>query len=290
MNCLLELKARFDEQANIYWTNYLEEEGVKVNYGIPDYKVHSKICLVTRIEKGKNVYYANLATGNFNEKTAKLYCDHSLFTANRSITQELVKLFDGLHKKVFYRNYQNLVVSPLVSRNKIYALIDHEIENKKADKNAYIILKMNSLGDEGVIKKLYDASNAGVQIKLIIRGMCCLVPGIKGFSENIEIISIVDKYLEHARVWIFGNNGKELVYLTSADLMTRNIDHRLEVGFPILDNDIKREIMDIINIQLKDNTKAREINQMNNNRYLRNRGKENYRSQDDIYTYLKYKT
>ncbi|MGB4773638.1 MAG: polyphosphate kinase 1, partial [Daejeonella sp.] len=290
VNCLLELKARFDEQANIYWTNYLEEEGVKVNYGIPDYKVHSKICLVTRIEKGKNVYYANLATGNFNEKTAKLYCDHSLFTANRSITQELVKLFDGLHKKVFYRNYQNLVVSPLVSRNKIYALIDHEIENKKADKNAYIILKMNSLGDEGVIKKLYDASNAGVQIKLIIRGMCCLVPGIKGFSENIEIISIVDKYLEHARVWIFGNNGKELVYLTSADLMTRNIDHRLEVGFPILDNDIKREIMDIINIQLKDNTKAREINQMNNNRYLRNRGKENYRSQDDIYTYLKYKT
>ncbi len=290
VNCLLELKARFDEQANIYWTNRLEEEGVLVNYGILDYKVHSKICLVTRTEKGKNIYYANLATGNFNEKTAKLYCDHSLFTANPVITHELVKLFEGLQKKIFYRGYKNIIASPLESRQKIYDLIDQEIKNIKSGKDAYIILKMNSLSDEGVISKLYEASNAGVLIRMIIRGMCCLVPGIPGYSENIEVISIIDRYLEHARVWIFGNNENELMYLTSADLMTRNLDHRVEVGFPILDMQIKREIRDIIDIQLKDNTKAREINQLNNNRYLKSRGKAHYRSQEDIYKYLKYKT
>ena len=289
VNCLLELKARFDEQANIYWTNRLEEEGVEVNYGILDYKVHSKICLVKRLEKGKNVYYANLATGNFNEKTAKQYCDHSLFTANPVITKELVKLFEGLQKKVFYRGFQNLVVSPLESRQKIYSLIDHEMKSATAGKKAYIILKMNSLTDEGVIAKLYDANNAGVKIQLIIRGMCCLVPGMEGFSENIEAISIIDRFLEHARVWIFGNDGDELVYLSSADLMPRNLDHRVEVGFPILDLDIKREIRDIINIQLKDNTKAREINELNNNRYRKTGTKTQGRAQKEIYTYLKYK-
>lgn len=289
VNCLLELKARFDEQANIYWTNRLEEEGVEVNYGMLDYKVHSKICLVKRLEKGKNVYYANLATGNFNEKTASLYCDHSLFTANPIITRELVKLFDGLQKKVFYRGFDSLVVSPLESRSKIYGFIDAEIRNAKSGADAYIILKMNSLTDEEIISKLYDASNAGVKIKLIIRGMCCLIPGVEGFSENIEAISIVDRFLEHARVWIFGNKGKELIFLSSADLMSRNLDHRVEVGFPILDPDIKAEIRNIIDIQLKDNTKAREINQLNNNRYKKNRSKISNRAQEDIYTYLKYK-
>ncbi len=290
VNCLLELKARFDEQANIYWTKRLEEEGVLVNYGILDYKVHSKICLVTRIEKGKNVYYANLATGNFNEKTARLYGDHSLFTANPVITAELVKLFESLQKKVFYRGYKHIVASPLESRQKIYELINQEIKNVKSGKKGYIILKMNSLSDEGVIAKLYEASNAGIPVRLIIRGMCCLVPGVPGYSENIEVTSIIDKYLEHARVWIFGNNGNELIYLTSADLMTRNLDHRVEVGFPILDPNIRHEIRDIINIQLKDNTKAREINKLNNNHYVKNRGKVSHRSQEDIYKYLKYKT
>jgi polyphosphate kinase len=290
VNCLLELKARFDEQANIYWTTRLEEEGVTVNYGIPDYKVHSKICLVTRIEKGKSVYYANMATGNFNEKTARLYCDHSLFTANPEITQELVKLFRGLEKKVFYRGFKHLIVSPLESRDKIYALIDNEIKQAKSGNPAYMILKMNSLSDEGMIAKLYDASNAGVKIQLIIRGMCCLIPGLEGYSENITVRSIVDKYLEHARIWIFGNNGRELMFLSSADLMTRNIDHRVEVGFPILDNNIRHEIRDIIEIQLKDNTKAREINQYNNNRYLRGHLKISFRAQTEIYSYLKYKT
>lgn len=289
VNCLLELKARFDEQANIYWTNRLEEEGVVVNYGILDYKVHSKICLVTRIEKGKPVYYANLATGNFNEKTAQLYCDHSLFTANPILTKELVKLFEGLQKKVFYRGYQNLIVSPLESRQKIYDLINQEIKHAGDGNPAHIILKMNSLSDEDIIAKLYEASNAGVHIQLIVRGMCCLIPGLKDYSQNIEVISIVDKFLEHARVWIFSNNGQELIYLSSADMMTRNLDRRVEVGFPILDKEIRAEIREIINIQLKDNTKAREINQFNNNRYRKNNGKVGYRSQNDIYTYLKYK-
>lgn len=289
VNCLLELKARFDEQANIYWTNRLEEEGVVVNYGMLDYKVHSKICLVKRVEKGENVYYANLATGNFNEKTASLYCDHSVFTSNPVITRELVKLFEGLQKKVFYKGFENLIVSPLESRQKFYSLIEQEIKNAKAGKKAYITLKMNSLTDENIISKLYEANNSGVKIKLIIRGMCCLIPGLEGFSENIEAFSIIDRFLEHARVWIFGNDGNDLVYLSSADLMPRNLDHRVEVGFPILDPDIKSEIIDIINIQLMDNTKAREINRLNNNRYRKTRTKTISRAQNDIYSYLKYK-
>ncbi|HEY1010844.1 MAG TPA: phospholipase D-like domain-containing protein, partial [Daejeonella sp.] len=285
---LLELKARFDEQANIYWTNRLEEEGVYVNYGILDYKVHSKICLITRIEKGKKVHYAILATGNFNEKTAMLYCDHSLFTAHKGITAELVRLFQGLEQKVFYRGYKHLVVSPLESRQKFYDLVDNEIRLARQGSAAGITLKMNSLCDEDIVRKLYQASNEGVKVKVIVRGMCCLVPGVEGFSTNIEVVSIIDKFLEHARVWIFLNGGNESVYLSSADLMTRNLDHRVEVGFPVLDVNIKREILDIINIQLRDNVKSREIDAINSNRYKK-AGNIPYRAQEDIYTYLKHK-
>ncbi|WP_374165178.1 polyphosphate kinase 1 [Arcticibacter sp. MXS-1] len=289
VNCLVELKARFDEQNNIYWTNRLEEEGVLVNYGLMDYKVHSKICLITRMEKGKAVYYANLATGNFNEKTARLYCDHSVFTTHQGIARELKKLFRGLEKKIFYSDYHYLIVSPLETRKKIYALIDTEIRNKKEGKPAGMILKMNSLADEEMIDKIYEAGAAGVEVQLIIRGMCCLVPGMIGLSENIRVISIVDKYLEHARVWIFTNGGDEKIYLSSADFMTRNLDRRVEVGFPVLDEGVKQEIRDIISIQLRDNTKAREINKQNNNRYRRAGRGRKYRAQTDIYTYLKNK-
>lgn len=289
VNCLVELKARFDEQANIYWTNRLEEEGVSVNYGIMDYKVHSKICLVKRLEKGRYFYYANLATGNFNEKTAGLYCDHSLFTANPLITSELIRLFDGLQKKIFHKGFEQLIVSPLESRKKLYALIDREIKNAKSAKEAFIILKMNSLTDEEVVGKLYEASNAGVKVQLIIRGMCCLIPGVEGYSENIKVISIIDRFLEHARVWVFANGGKEKVFLSSADLMPRNLDHRVEVGFPILDPDVKNEILEILDIQLKDNTKAREINAQSNNRYVKTGTRVKHRAQEDIYNYLKYK-
>ncbi|RXF69808.1 polyphosphate kinase 1 [Arcticibacter tournemirensis] len=289
VNCLIELKARFDEQNNIYWTNRLEEEGVFVNYGLLDYKVHSKICLITRIEKRRSVYYANLATGNFNEKSAKLYCDHSLFTTHQGIAKELKKLFRGLEKKVFYNDYKYLIVSPLETRRKIYALIDNEIRNQKDGKPAGMILKMNSLADEEMIEKIYEAGAAGVKVQMIIRGMCCLIPGVPGLSENIKVISIIDKYLEHARVWIFTNGGDEKVFLSSADFLTRNLDRRVEVSFPVLDPRVKEEIRDIISIQLKDNTKAREINRQNNNRYRKpGRGKR-YRAQNDIYIYLKNK-
>lgn len=289
VNCIVELKARFDEQANILWTNRLMEEGVNVNYGLNGYKVHSKICLVKRMERGRPVYYANLATGNFNEKTARIYCDHSIFTAKKEITRDLVKLFKALNNKTVAKDFKHLIVSPLDSRNKIYDLINREVKLAKAGKPAYMILKINSLADEGIVQKLYDASNAGVKIQLIVRGICCLVPGIAGFSENITVISIVDKFLEHARVFIFGNSGKEEMFLSSADLMSRNFEHRVEVGFPILDEEVKQEIRDIIDFQLQDNVKARDINRLNNNKYHKNRLNRKVRAQVQTYNYLKNK-
>ncbi|MFD0793768.1 polyphosphate kinase 1 [Mucilaginibacter litoreus] len=289
VNCLVELRARFDEQNNIYWSNRLEEEGVNVLYGIDGYKVHSKICLVTRMEKGKPKYYACLSTGNFNEKTAAIYADHTILTANKKITTDLISVFKSLSRGVLPKELKTLIVSPIDSRPAIYKLIDNEIKIAKSGKKAYMIFKMNSLADEQIINKLYQASNAGVKIKLIVRGMCCLIPGIKGYSENIEVISIVDKYLEHARVHIYGNGGDELIYLTSADFMTRNIDNRVEVGFPVLDEDLRKEVRDIIDIQLKDNTKARDISGNSINRYHKTKTETLTRAQIDIYTYLKNK-
>ena len=289
VTCLVELKARFDEQNNITWARRLVEGGVNVIYGISGYKVHSKIILVSRIEKRKTVNYACLSTGNFNEKTATIYADHSLFTMDKRITDDMVMVFKALTKNTVPSGLKNLIVSPVDSRPAYSKLFDNEIKNAKAGKPAYIILKMNSLADEEMIAKLYTASNAGVKIKLIIRGMCCLVAGLKNYSENIEVISIVDKYLEHARVNIFGNGGKELIFLTSADFLSRNLDSRVEVGFPIYDEKLRKEIKDIIDIQLQDNTKAREINGQNSNKYVKTKEKTPYRAQIDIYNYLKYK-
>jgi len=289
VNCLVELRARFDEQNNITWSRRLEEEGVNVLYGVEGYKVHSKICLVKRTEKEKSAYYACLSTGNFNEKTAKIYADHTIFTADKRLTGDLVKVFKALEKGTLAKDLSHLIVSPIDSRPAIYKLIDNEIKNAKAGKKAYMVLKMNSLADEQLIAKLYQANNAGVKIQLIVRGMCCLVAGIKGYSENIDVISIVDKYLEHARVHIYCNGGNELIYLTSADFMTRNIDNRVEVGFPVYDEQLRKEIRDIINLQLSDNTKAREINSQNNNKYHKTKSELLCRAQIDIYTYLKNK-
>lgn len=286
--CLIELRARFDEQNNILWANRLAEEGVKVIYGIPNYKVHAKILLVTRIEKGKPVRYGALSTGNFNEKTALIYADHTLLTRSRRLTADLATVFKALNKGTLPQHLKHLVVSPVDSRPAIYKLIDAEINAAKAGQEAYMILKMNSLADENLIARLYQASNAGVIIKLIVRGMCCLVPGITGYSENITVISIVDKYLEHARVHIYCNGGNELIYLTSADFMTRNIDNRVEVGFPVYDEGLRKEIRDMIDIQLQDNTKAREININNTNKYHKTPAGPN-RAQLNIYNYLKYK-
>ena len=289
VNCLVELKARFDEQANITWARRLVEGGVNVIYGISGYKVHSKIILVSRLEKRSIVHYACLSTGNFNEKTSTIYADHSLLTMNKKITDDMVQVFKALLKNTVPSGLKNLIVSPVDSRPAYYKLIDNEIRNAKAGKPAYMILKMNSLADEQMIAKLYTASNAGVKIKLIIRGMCCLVAGMKGYSENIEVISIVDKYLEHARVHIWCNGGKELIYLTSADFLSRNLDSRVEVGFPIYDEALRKQIKDIIDIQLQDNTKSREINGHNNNKYVKSKDKTPCRAQIDIYNYLKYK-
>ncbi|MFI5140063.1 MAG: polyphosphate kinase 1 [Sphingobacteriales bacterium] len=289
VTCLVELRARFDEQNNISWSRRLEEEGVTVLYGIDGYKVHSKICLIARLEKGKTAWYGCLSTGNYNEKTAQMYADHTLLTVDKRITDDLVNIFKALNKNLLPKGLKSLIVSPIDSRPAIYKLINNEIKNAKAGKKAYMILKMNSLADEQLIAKLYQANNAGVKIQLIIRGMCCLIAGMKGFSENIEIISIVDKYLEHSRVHIYCNGGKELIYLTSADFMTRNIDTRVEVGFPIYDDNLRKEIRDIINIQLEDNTKSREINSHNTNKYHKTNTAVPVRAQVDIYNYLKNK-
>ncbi len=289
VNCLVELRARFDEQNNITYSSRLEEEGVNVLYGVINYKVHSKICLVTRMEKRKPVHYACFSTGNYNEKTAKIYADHTLFTSSKRLTGDLVEVFKALKQNILPKGLKHLIVSPIDSRPTIYKLIDTEIKNAKAGKKAYMILKMNSLADEQVISKLYQASNAGVKIKMIIRGMCCLISGMKGYSENIEVISIIDKYLEHSRVHIYCNGGDELIYLTSADFMTRNIDNRVEVGFPIYDKELRKEIRDIVDLQLEDNTKAREINSHNTNKYHKTRSDTPNRAQIEIYNYLKNK-
>ncbi len=289
VNCLVELKARFDEQANIYWTGRLQEGGVNVIYGLSDYKVHSKICLIKSVEKGKPKYYANLSTGNYNEQSAGLYCDHSVFTTNKLIIADLKRLFAALNKGKVAGDFKTLIVSPLDTRSRFHKLIKREIKHARQGKEAYIIIKVNSLADEDIIQTLYKASKAGVKVKLIVRGICCLIPGIPGFSENISVISIVDRYLEHARVFIFGNNGKEELYLSSGDLMSRNIDRRVEVGFPVFDAEIRKEIRDIIDFQLMDSVKARIIDKKNSNKHKKNRSKHKVRSQFETYNYLKHK-
>ena len=287
---LMELRARFDEESNIFWTSKLQEAGVKVIFGKPDQKVHTKICLIYRQEGKKMVHYAHLATGNYNGNTAKLYCDDGILTKDTRITRELVSVFnfiEGNRKSPI--KLKHLLIAPINMRSKFMELLDREIQNAQLGLKAYAILKMNSLVDHELILKLYEASRAGVKVKMIIRGICCLVPGVKGLSDNIEVISIIDRFLEHSRIYIFGNNNDERIYMASADWMTRNLSHRIECGFPIYDPKIKKEIKDIINIQLADNTKARVINKKQKNAYKTDNKTTTYRAQYDIYNYLKVK-
>lgn len=286
---MMELKARFDEEHNIYWSNKLREEGATVLYTIPSYKVHTKMCLISRKEKTGLKNYAHLGTGNYNGETAKFYCDHSVFTSNKRITDELTKVFKLIadFKPEKYK-FSTILVSPINLRATFIRLIDAEISNKKAGKEAYIIMKMNSLVDLEIIDKLYTASNAGVRIDLIVRGICCLVPGVKGKSENINAISIVDKFLEHARVYVFANAGRERIYMGSADMMTRNLDNRIEVCFPVICPDIKHEIKKMLSIQMSDNAKARILDAYQINEYKPN-GIPRIRSQVEFYNYLKNK-
>ncbi len=283
---VVELRARFDEEANIEWANKLREEGAQVIYGVPNLKVHSKICLVTRQEGRSKVLYAQISTGNYNEDTAQIYSDHSLITSNKDITSEIDKVFHFYSDNLKIGKYKHLVISPFYMRNYFLELINNEIKNAQNGINSSIFLKLNSLVDPEMISKLYEASGAGVQIKLIIRGICCLIPGIKNVSENIEAISIVDKYLEHSRVFVFHANGAELIYISSADWMQRNLDHRSEVAVPIYDKDIKAELKTFLEMQWADNTKARILTGRQKNKYRKTKSKRRIISQNNLYRYF----
>jgi polyphosphate kinase len=286
VTAVVELQARFDEENNIRWANKLNEEGAKIIYGVPGLKMHSKLFLIRRQEAGKEMLYAHIGTGNFNEETAKLYGDHSLLTADKRITEEVVRVFQFYNDNYKTGTYKHLVVSPFFTRKKFISLMQKEIEAAREGKDAWMFIKMNSLTDCEMIKKLYEASQAGVKIRMIIRGICSLVPGVDGISQNIEVVSLVDKYLEHARVFIFANDGEPKYYISSFDWMPRNIDHRSEVGVPIYDKAIQQQLLDILEIQWSDNCKARVINVQQDNQYRRTRSRTRNRAQDAIYTYL----
>jgi polyphosphate kinase len=285
---VIELRARFDEEANIQWSNKLMDEGIHVIFGFPGLKVHSKLILITRKDGTKTTRYAHIGTGNFHGINAAIYCDTSLLTKDPRITEEVNKVFQLFRNTLDRPTFKNLRVSPFNTRRRITLLIDAEIKNAKMGKPAYMVVKLNNLVDNELIRKLYQASNAGVKIQLIIRGICALVPGIKGFSENIEVISIIDRFLEHSRLMIFCNGGNELYYLTSADWMSRNIDRRIEVGCPIYDKDLQKTIKDILSIQLADNTKARLIKKSQDNTYKKSNIEKPRRSQIDLYNYFKF--
>ena len=284
----IELQARFDEESNIRYAEQLKAEGVKLIFGVRGLKVHSKICVIER-EEGKGIKrYGFISTGNFNESTAKVYTDYTLFTANQDILKEVNKVFNFFETNYNIQKYKHLIVSPHYTKKILKQLIDEEIKNAKAGKEAYIKLKMNNITSYKMIDKLYEASRAGVKIQMIVRGICCLVPGIEGMSENIEVISIVDKFLEHPRLFIFGNNGNPKVYISSADWMTRNISFRVEVGCPIYDEAIKQELIDTFEISWADNVKARVIDQAQDNHY-RPHTLPAQRSQVALYEYYQQK-
>lgn len=286
---VVELQARFDEQANLNLANKLQDEGATLIYGVQGLKVHSKLIYISRKEGNKSVAYAHVGTGNFNESTAKVYSDFSLLTSDSRITSEVEKVFHFFKNNYKTGTYKNILVAPFFMRNKLLKLIQNEIKNAKAKKNALIQLKLNSLTDEELIKKLYAASNAGVKIQLIIRGICSLVPGVKGMSENIEAISLVDQFLEHARSMVFHNGGKELVYISSADWMIRNLDFRTEVACPIYNPELQKEIKKIFELQWNGSTKVRILNQKQDNPYRQAPDGIKRRAQLEIYNYFKGK-
>ncbi|HJV20158.1 MAG TPA: polyphosphate kinase 1 [Sediminibacterium sp.] len=287
---MLELKARFDEEANLEWKKILEEEGVTVLLGVPKMKIHAKLCIIKKKKGAKVIQYGFVSTGNLNEKTAKIYGDHCLLTSNASAMSDINRIFRYLENwKLGMRNLQlckTLWVCPVNMRKQIMLLIDKEIKAAKAGKEARIIIKVNSLSDALLIDKLYQAAVAGVEIRMVVRGIFCPVIDHKKFKQPISAISIVDEYLEHARVMIFYNQGNEKVYISSADWMVRNLDHRVEATIPVLDPVIKQELIDIIHIQLRDNVKGRILDNELSNNYVPSTGKKMVRSQIETYHYL----
>ena len=285
----IELQARFDEASNISYAEQMQTEGIELIFGIKGLKVHSKICVIERLEEGKVKRYGLISTGNFNESTAKVYTDVTLFTSHSKILKDVAKIFDFFDINYRIHRYKHLIVSPHYTRTRFEKLIDREIEHAKVGKKANISLKMNSLSDFQMIDKLYDASRAGVKIRLIIRGICSLIPGVPGMSENIEAISIVDNYLEHSRVYIFNNDGDPEVYISSADFMTRNLDERVEVTCPIYDESIKQELIDTFNIGWKGNVKARLHSEKLDNLYRMRKDDPVFRAQLETYNYYRDK-
>ncbi len=281
---LFELRARFDEEANIRWTRALEDEGARLIGGVPGLKVHAKLALITRKEEGGTVDYALVGTGNFNEDTARVYADHVLMTRDARATREIRKLFEFLETNYRTHQYEGMMVSPFNMRRMLHKLVRREIKHAGTGKPAYIDVKLNSLVDMEMIQLLYEASQAGVKVRLIVRGACSLVPGVAGVSENIEAVSIVDRYLEHSRIFFFANGGNERCYLSSGDWMTRNLDFRVEVAMPVYDDVVRAELRYYFNLQLRDTSKARVINEAQDNQYRR--GTRNHRAQVDIYRWL----
>ena len=289
---MLELRARFDEEANLEWKERLELEGVKVLVGLPNKKVHAKLCVIKKRVNNKTIQYGFVSTGNLNEKTAKIYVDHLLMTSNRAIMADINKVFNLFRKPkldpvVVLKSCKNLLVCPQYMREKIEWQIDKEIEEAKAGRKSEIIVKVNSLSDKGLIKKLYEAADAGVTIKMIVRGIFCAVEQ-KSFKKKIHAISIVDEYLEHARVMYFYNKGSEDIYISSADWMTRNLDYRIEAAVKIINKNLKKELKDLLEIQLKGNVKARLLDEDLSNKYVKNDRKP-FRSQIETYIYLNKK-
>ncbi len=280
----IELRARFDEANNIKYAEMFKQEGIDLIFGFPDMKVHSKVCVIHREEYGRLKRYGFISTGNFNEKTAKIYTDYTLFTANQEILEDVDKVFDFFRINYRIPRYKHILVSPHYMRRKFNALVNEQIKRAKTGKKSLIRLKMNSLSDRRMIDKLYEASQAGVPVRLIIRGINRLIPGIEGMSENIEAISIVDKFLEHPRVFIFGPESEEKVFTGSADWMPRNLDRRVEVITPVYDPGVKREMIDTFEISWSDNEKARIFNAAQDNQYRPVKGKP-VRSQFAIYDY-----
>jgi len=285
VTAVVELQARFDEEANIGLARRLTDGGVNVIFGIPGLKVHSKLILIGRTENGTTHYYSHIGTGNFNEKTANVYTDFSLLTYDQEIGADVANVFDFIEFTYHRNRFRHLFVSPHSNRNNFMAAINEEINAAREGERAEITIKCNNLVDERIITKLYEASQNGVRIRLIVRGMCTLVPGVAGISENIEAISIVDRFLEHPRVFIFHNRGKPLYYISSADLMTRNLDYRVEVTCPIYDPKLQQRIQTIIDLQWRDNVKARALDATQSNRMKTRRGPR-LRSQDAIHRYL----
>ncbi|MEI7509395.1 MAG: polyphosphate kinase 1 [Flavobacterium sp.] len=284
----IELQARFDEASNISYAEQMQQEGIELIFGIKGLKVHSKICVIDRMEAGKIIRYGFISTGNFNESTSKVYTDVTLLTSHQKILKDVTKIFEFFDINYRLHRYKHLIVSPHYSRSKFNKLIDREIHNAQAGRPAYINLKMNSLSDFQMIDKLYDASNAGVKMKLQIRGICSLIPGVKGMSENIEAISIVDNFLEHSRIFIFCNDNNPEVFISSADFMTRNLDGRVEVTCPIYQEDIKKQLIDNFEVGWKGNVKARYHSEKLDNKYrIRKENEPVFRAQLETYNYYK---